>query len=83
MGTVIAMDAPRHCARPTCGARAAATLTYHYGSRTVWLDNLDEEREPSAYDLCMGHAARMRVPVGWALEDRRTPIIQLRPSIAV
>ena len=27
-------------------------------------------------------AARLKVPVGWALEDRRTPIIQLRPSIA-
>jgi hypothetical protein len=57
-------------------------LTYHYGSRTVWLDNLDEEREPSAYDLCASHAARLCVPVGWALDDRRTPIIQLRPSIA-
>ena len=39
-------------------------------------------RDPSAYDLCSGHAARLKVPVGWALEDRRTPIIQLRPSIA-
>ena len=82
MGTLTRMDAPRHCARPTCGAPAAATLTYQYGSRSVWLDNLDEELEPSAYDLCSGHAARLSVPVGWALEDRRTPIIQLRPSIA-
>ncbi|MEA3078088.1 MAG: hypothetical protein QOF60_2996 [Actinomycetota bacterium] len=73
------MEASRHCARPTCGAPAAATLTYHYGSRSVWLDNLDEEVEPSAYDLCHRHAARLRVPVGWALDDRRTPIIQLRP----
>jgi hypothetical protein len=77
------MDAPRHCARPTCGAPAAATLTYHYASRTVWLDNLDEEREPSAYDLCSGHAARLTVPVGWALDDRRTPIIPIRSNIAV
>lgn len=77
------MQTARQCARPTCCAPAAASLTYHYGSRSVWLDNLDEEREPSAYDLCSGHAERLRVPVGWALEDRRTPIIQLRPAIAV
>ena len=48
----------------------------------MWLDNLDEEPDPSSYDLCSGHAARLRVPVGWALDDRRTPIIQLRPSLA-
>ena len=82
MGTFPGMEPARHCARPTCGAPAAASLTYHYGTRSVWLDNLDEEREPSSYDLCSGHAARLRVPVGWDLEDRRTPIIQLRPSIA-
>lgn len=76
------MERARHCARPTCGAPAAASLTYHYGSRTVWLDNLDEERDPAAYDLCANHSQRLRVPVGWALDDRRTPIIQLRPSIA-
>ena len=77
------MESARHCARPTCGAPAAASLTYRYASRTVWIDNLDEEREPSAYDLCANHAAKLKVPVGWALEDRRTPIIPLRPSIAV
>ena len=77
------MEAARHCARPTCGAPAGASLTYHYGSRSVWLDNLDEEPDPSSYDLCAGHAGRLRVPVGWDLEDRRTPIIQLRPPIAV
>jgi hypothetical protein len=60
-----------------------ATLTYQYGSRTVWLDNLDEEPEPNGYDLCGKHAEGLSVPVGWALEDRRTPIIHLRPPIAV
>ena len=77
------MEGFRLCARQLCGGNAAATLTYHYGSRTAWIDNLDEEREPHAYDLCERHAAKVNVPVGWALEDRRTPIIPLRPSIAV
>lgn len=71
------------CARSGCGGSAAATLMYHYGTRIVWIDNLDEDIDPNAYDLCGRHAQRVTVPVGWVLEDRRTPIIQLRPSIAV
>lgn len=77
------MEGARHCVRPLCGSSAAATLTYHYGSRTVWLDNLDEEPDPHGYDLCQRHASVVNVPVGWLLEDRRTPIIQLRPPLAV
>jgi hypothetical protein len=77
------MDRSRLCARPGCGAGAVATLSYQYATRTVWLDNLDEEPDPAGMDLCARHAERLSVPVGWALDDRRTPIIQLRPSIAV
>ncbi|MGH9149345.1 MAG: DUF3499 family protein [Acidimicrobiales bacterium] len=77
------MDRPRLCARPGCGAPAIASLTYHYAGRTAWIDNLDDERQPSALDLCGGHGADMRVPLGWALDDRRTPIIPLRPPLAV
>lgn len=73
---------PRNCARPGCGEPAAATLTYHYAGRQVWLDDLDEEREPAAHDLCSGHSDGVTVPVGWALDDRRTPIIRLRPPLA-
>lgn len=76
-------DGPRLCVRPMCGAPASATLTYHYGSRIAWIDNLDEEPDPHGYDLCERHAARVRPPVGWALDDRRTPIIPLRPPLAV
>ena len=76
-------EGARLCSRPTCGAPAAATATYSYGSRTVWMDNLDEELDPHSYDLCERHAARLNVAVGWALDDRRTPIIPLRPSLAV
>jgi hypothetical protein len=59
-------------------------MTYEYGSRTVWLDNHGCEPDPAAaWGLCSHHADNLRVPVGWAREDRRTPIIQLRPAIAV
>ena len=76
------MERARHCVRPGCGAPAAATLGYHYASRLVWIDSLDEHPIYGEQDLCSLHADRMVVPVGWALDDRRTPIIQLRSTIA-
>ncbi len=47
------------------------TLTYEYGRSQVWLDELLPERDPHAYDMCRGHAARLSVPLGWHLADRR------------
>src|SRR5437764_14819809 len=70
-GTVPAMDSSRTCVRPGCGAPAGATLTYHYASRTAWLDHLGAEAEPSSYELCGLHADRFTVPLGWNREDRR------------
>lgn len=64
----------RQCSRPACAEPAEATLTYHYASGTAWIDGLSGEREPHRYDLCSGHAARVRVPHGWTLVDRRSPV---------
>jgi hypothetical protein len=50
---------------------ATSSLTYHYGSGSVWVDRLTPESDPSSYDLCGLHAARVRVPHGWNLVDRR------------
>jgi len=61
----------RHCSRTGCSERADVTLTYHYGRSQVWLDELSPERDPHAYDLCERHAARLSVPTGWSLDDRR------------
>ena len=47
------------------------TLTYQYALAQVWLDGLAAERDPHAYDLCVRHAARLSVPHGWMLDDRR------------
>lgn len=47
------------------------TLTYEYARSQVWLDELRAERDPHAYDLCRRHAARLSVPQGWRLGDRR------------
>ena len=75
------MDASRVrlCARNGCDAHAAATLTYNYGRRIAWLDDLDEP-EPAGHDLCAAHADRLRVPLGWAREDRRAPAVRPFPT---
>ncbi|HUQ39428.1 MAG TPA: DUF3499 family protein [Acidimicrobiales bacterium] len=77
------MDRPRLCARPACGNPATATLSYDYATSTVWLRELDSDPDAPGNDLCLPHADRLRVPRGWALDDRRTPIVALRPPLAV
>ena len=63
--------ADRQCTRTGCAERAAVTLAYHYGQSQVWLEDLLPERDPHSYDLCEAHAARLSVPQGWHLDDRR------------
>ena len=67
----------RQCSRPGCAESAVATLTYHYGRGAAWIDELLPERDPHAYDLCERHAARIRVPHGWRLDDRRAVVAGL------
>lgn len=61
----------RLCARPDCSQPAVATLSYDYGARTAWVDELSTEATPNLYDMCAAHADRLRVPVGWERADRR------------
>ena len=61
----------RSCARPACGGLATATLSYDYANATVWLEALAAEAHPMVHDLCDRHAARLSVPQGWELVDRR------------
>ncbi len=59
----------RSCARPGCSRVAAATLSYDYSDGVVVLEPLADEAHPMVHDLCTDHAASVRVPRGWALED--------------
>ena len=61
----------RTCAKPGCNTSASATLTYDYTGRTAWVELLDSEAHPMRYDLCTDHADHLRVPQGWAFQDRR------------
>jgi uncharacterized protein DUF3499 len=71
------MHGSRQCVRPGCGVIAEAALTYHYASRTAWLDDLEGDPYPSTYELCTQHADRFTVPLGWNREDRRTSDVPL------
>ena len=62
----------RQCSRTGCAEAATVTLSYQYARSIVWLDDLSGERDPHSYDLCQRHAARLSVPNGWRLEDRRS-----------
>jgi hypothetical protein len=70
----------RQCSRPGCSETATVTLSYQYGRSLVWLDDLLLDRDPHAYDLCERHAARLSVPNGWRLEDRRPLRLVTIPS---
>lgn len=78
----------RHCSRTGCSEGAAVTLTYQYSVAQVWLDDLADERDPHAYDLCDRHADRLTAPRGWQVRDRRRSRVQLsvagaEPYVAV
>jgi hypothetical protein len=75
------MSRVSQCARPGCGGPASAVLTYHYASRTVWLDDPGEV-DGSAWSLCASHADGLKVPLGWASDDRRVKVVSLHRPLA-
>ncbi len=55
-----------------CSTPAAALMTFDYGERAVWLDELEPDTERGrGYSLCTEHADRMTPPLSWTLTDRR------------
>ncbi|MCC6226191.1 MAG: DUF3499 family protein [Microthrixaceae bacterium] len=73
----------RVCARPGCPRPAVATLSYAYGPRAVWVDDLAAESHPMTHDLCAQHTESTRVPMGWELRDRRSvhqPLVARIPA---
>jgi hypothetical protein len=46
-------------------------MTYDYGGRTAWVDDLVAVPSPAGYDLCAPHAQAFSVPQGWTRSDRR------------
>ena len=59
----------RLCARPGCGAPAAATLRFQPTQREAWLVDLDDDAARTEGDLCARHAAGLVLPRGWQLHN--------------
>lgn len=65
-------DVLRSCSKTACRWPAAASLSYRYATRQVWLLDLAPTSDPSLYDLCPHHADALVVPKGWDRVDHRT-----------
>lgn len=66
-----------------CSVPAAIAMTFDYGDRAVWLDELDGPPELGhGYAMCTSHADRMSPPVGWTLTDRRNVTRLFAPARA-
>lgn len=61
----------RSCGRAGCCWPAAASLSFRYDTRQVWLQDLSAEPDPALYDLCPHHADALTVPRGWERVDER------------
>ena len=55
----------RGCSRAGCKSHATMTLTYVYAESTAVVGPLATYSEPHAYDLCVVHGTRLKVPHGW------------------
>lgn len=61
----------RWCKKTGCNREAAATCTFNYASRQVWITPLTYDPDPGTYDLCEQHSAKFTAPIGWDLHDLR------------
>lgn len=57
----------RGCSRVGCRSVATMTLTYIYADSTAVVGPLATFSEPHAYDLCLMHGERLKVPHGWSV----------------
>lgn len=72
----------RSCARSTCQRPAAATLSYSYGDRVVWIEHLTAEPHPMVHDMCEQHASSVTAPLGWEVRDLRDPAVAMAEQVA-
>ncbi|MDA2962727.1 MAG: DUF3499 domain-containing protein [Actinomycetota bacterium] len=57
----------RGCSRAGCRSVATMTLTYIYADSVAVVGPLATFSEPHAYDLCVMHGERLKVPHGWSV----------------
>jgi hypothetical protein len=60
---------PRLCIRPGCAAPGVVAFGIHPAGQLFWLAPLEDPDD--IHVLCERHSARLTVPRGWVLDDRR------------
>lgn len=70
----------RGCSRAGCKSQATMTLTYVYAESTAVVGPLATFSEPHAYDLCVVHGTRLKVPHGWNVIKQEISGAQPGPS---
>ncbi len=70
----------RGCSRAGCKSNATMTLTYVYAESTAVVGPLATYSEPHAYDLCVVHGSRLKVPHGWSVIKQEIDGISQGPS---
>jgi hypothetical protein len=70
----------RTCARMGCRSTPVVTIALRYADRTVLVRDLEPTRDPNLLDLCADHLGRMTAPVGWLVDDVRTPALSSERS---
>ena len=70
----------RACSRAGCKSQATMTLTYVYAESTAVVGPLATYSEPHAYDLCVVHGTRLKVPHGWNVIKQELDGVSQGPS---
>lgn len=70
----------RACSRAGCRSHATMTLTYIYSESTAVVGPLATYSEPHAYDLCVVHGTRLKVPHGWSVIKQELDGISQGPT---
>jgi hypothetical protein len=65
----------RLCIRPGCAAPGVVAFGIHPAGQLFWLAPLEDPDD--IHVLCERHSARLTVPRGWVLDDRREDQPQL------
>lgn len=73
------MPAMRGCAKTNCDGIASVTMALRYEDRVVLLRDALAQQDRNFVDLCSGHAARLKPPVGWEILDERSSPAWFRP----
>jgi hypothetical protein len=67
-----------------CGAPAGIVMSFNYGDRHIWLDDMIEPVTTGrGFAMCQEHAGRLTPPVGWTLSDRRMQVPRLFAPLEV